>query len=87
MVVDHRRTKRHQLSGARATENHCPKVTEVVSSSAKAKKCDAELARATQRKSGVAQSLKEASVADAEGQSADADPSEVTQGQREAERG
>jgi len=35
-----------------------------------------------QRQPGVAQSLREASVADAEGQRADADLSGVTQGQR-----
>ena len=60
----------------------------------KARKCDAELARATQKKQGTVQSLREASVVDAEGQradaghpSADADPFGVTQGQCEGERG
>ena len=72
MIADHRRTKRHQPSGAIAEENSCPEVTKVVSSSAEAKKCDVELARATQRKPGATQSLSEASVADAEGHRADA---------------
>ena len=85
MIANHRRTKRHQPSGAIAAENSCPEVTEVVSSSAEAKKCDAEPARATQKKPRVAQSLREASVADAEDQRAnaghpraDANPSKVT---------
>ena len=50
--------------------------------------------RAMQRQLGAVQSLREASIADAEGQradagppSADTDPSGVTQGQREAKRG
>ena len=94
MIADHRRTKRHQPSGAIAAENCCPEVTEAISSSTETKKCDAEPARATQKKPGVAQSLREVSVADAEGQRADAghpradaDPSGVMQSQREAERG
>ena len=48
----------------------------------------------TQRKLGAAQSLREASIANTEGQRADAghpradvDPSRVTQSQSEAERG
>ena len=48
----------------------------------KPRKCDAEPTKAMQRKSGTAQSLKEANVADAEGQRADVDPSGVTQSQR-----
>ena len=87
MVIDHRRTKRHQPSRTIAAENSCPEVTKAVSSSVKAKKCDTEPTRATQKKPGVAQSPREASVADAEGQRADAghprvdaDPSGVTQG-------
>ena len=78
MIADHKRTKRHQSSGAITTEKNCPKVTEVVSSSVEAKKCDAELAKAMQKKSRTAQSLREASVVDAKGQRADAYPSEVT---------
>ena len=60
----------------------------------KPRECDAEPARATQKKSGTAQSLNEASIADVEGQRpdaghprADVDPSRVTQRQREAKRG
>jgi len=94
MIADHKRTKRHQSSTAIAAENNCPDMTKAVLSSAEAKKCDAEPTRATQRKPGAAQSLREASVADAEGQRADAghprvdaDPSGVTQGQREVDRG
>ena len=45
MIADQRRTKRHQPSGAIATKNSCPEVTEAVSSSAAAKKSDAEPAR------------------------------------------
>ena len=67
MIANHRRTKRHQPSGAIATKNSCLEVTEVVSSSAEAKKCDTEPARATQKKSGVAQSLREANVVDTKG--------------------
>jgi len=63
VIADHKRTKRYQPSGAIAAENSCPKLTEVVSSSAEAKKCDVEPARATQKKLGAAQSLKEASIA------------------------
>ena len=40
MIADHRRTKRHQPSGAIAIEN-CPEVTEVVSSRAATRKGDA----------------------------------------------
>ena len=93
-MAGHRRTKRHQPSGAIALENNCHEVTKVVSSSAEAKKCDAEPARATQNKPGAAQSLREVSIANAEGQRAntrhprvDIDPSGITQSQREAERG
>jgi len=68
VIAYHRRTKRHQPSRAIAVENNCPKLTKVVSSSVEAKKCDIEPARATQKKLGAAQSLREASVADAEGQ-------------------
>ena len=57
MIANHRRTKGHQLSGAIAAENSCPEVIEVVSSSAEARKYDAEPARATQKKPGTAQSL------------------------------
>ena len=92
MIADHRRTKRHQPSEAIVAENSGPKVTEVVSSSAEAKKCDTEPTKATQKKLGAAQSLQEASVAVAESQRAyaghpraDADPSGVMQSQREAE--
>ena len=58
----------------------------------KPRKCDANPAKATQKKSRTAQSLREASVADTKNQRAnvghpmaDADPSGVTQSQREAE--
>ena len=51
-------------------------MTKVVSSNAEAKECDAEPARATQRKPGVVQSLREAIVVDAEGQRADAGASQ-----------
>ena len=68
-------------------------MTEVVHSSIEAKKCDAEPARATQKKPRTAQSLREASIVDAEGWRADAghpradeDPSGVTQSQHGAER-
>ena len=94
MIANHRRTKRHQPSKAITVENSYPEVTKVVSSSAKDKECDTEPTRATQRKPGAAQSLREASVADTEGHradaghlKADADPSRVTHNQREAERG
>ena len=94
MIADHRRTKGHQPSRAIAAGNSYPEVTKVVSSSVEAKKCGVEPTRATYKKSGVVQSLREASVADVEGQRvdavhprADANPSGVTQSQREAERG
>ena len=86
MIANHRRTKRNQPSGAIAAENHCPEVTVVVSNSAEAKKCDIEPTRATQKKTGTAQSLRKASVVDAGGQRADTghpradtDPSRMTQ--------
>ena len=54
MIADHRRTKRHQLSGAIAIENNCPEVTKAISSNAEAKKCDIEPTRAMQKKLVVA---------------------------------
>jgi len=71
VIADHRKTKGHQPSGAITTKNSCPKVIEAVSSRVEAKKCDVKPARAMQRKLGVAQSLRKASVADAEGHMAD----------------
>jgi len=65
VIADHGWTKRHQPSKAIAIENSCPEVTKAISSSAEAKKCDGEPARATQRKSGAARNLREA-VADTE---------------------
>ena len=87
MIPDHKRNKRHKSSRAIAAENSCPEVTEVVSSNAKAKKCDAEPARAMQKKLGVAQSIREASIANTGHPRADADPSGVTQSQHDAKRG
>jgi len=94
VIANHRRTKRNQPSGAIAAENNCPEVTEVVYRSAEARKCDTEPTRATQKKTGTAQSLRKASVVDAGGQRADtghpradADPSWVTQSQRGVEKG
>jgi len=37
VIADHRKTKRHQWSGAIAAENNYPEVTKVVSSNAEAK--------------------------------------------------
>ena len=52
----------------------------------KTRKCDAEPARAMQKKLGTAQSRTEASVPDVGHPRADADLSGVTQSQHEAER-
>ena len=62
-MIDHRRTKGHQLSGEIAAENNCLEVTEVVSSRAATRKGDAmpvssrvswEEAAQRQRKAGEA---------------------------------
>ena len=47
MIADHRRAKRHHPSGEIATENSGPKVTNAVSSNAKAEECDTDPVRAT----------------------------------------